>query len=94
MLEKITDGETYEVSLTNMLEAEMEVDTKPDTQPDTLGMYRALRADNPTPFGAYLKVQGSHRPQHLARTVRAHHGRWSRRIKADQGHAGTWCHRE
>lgn len=55
VLEKITDGETYEVCLTNMLEAEMEVDTEPDTQPDTLGMYRALRADNPTPFGAYLK---------------------------------------
>lgn len=51
MLEKIIDGETYEVCLTNMLEAEMEV----DTEPDTLGMYLALRADNPTPFGAYLK---------------------------------------
>nr|WP_232488744.1 aminodeoxychorismate synthase component I [Brevibacterium antiquum] len=59
VLEKITDGETYEVCLTNMLEAEMEVDTEPDTEPDTeldtLGMYLALRADNPTPFGAYLK---------------------------------------
>lgn len=55
VLEKITDGETYEVCLTNMLEAEMEMDTEPDTEPDTLGMYRALRADNPTPFGAYLK---------------------------------------
>ena len=51
VLEKITDGETYEVCLTNMLEAEMEV----DTEPDTLGMYLALRADNPTPFGVYLK---------------------------------------
>lgn len=50
VLEKITDGETYEVCLTNMLEADMEV----DTEPDTLGMYLALRADNPTPFGAYL----------------------------------------
>ena len=51
VLEKINDGETYEVCLTNMLEAEMEV----DTEPDTLGLYLALRADNPTPFGAYLK---------------------------------------
>lgn len=51
VLEKIIDGETYEVCLTNMLEAEMEV----DTEPDTLGMYLALRADNPTLFGAYLK---------------------------------------
>ncbi|TSI16219.1 aminodeoxychorismate synthase component I [Brevibacterium aurantiacum] len=51
VLEKITDGETYEVCLTNMLEAEMEV----DTELDTLGMYLALRSDNPTPFGAYLK---------------------------------------
>ena len=51
VLEKIIDGETYEVCLTNMLEAEMEV----DTELDSLGMYLALRADNPTPFGAYLK---------------------------------------
>ena len=40
MLEKIIDGETYEVCLTNMLEAEMEV----DTELDSLGMYLALRA--------------------------------------------------
>ncbi|PCC50136.1 aminodeoxychorismate synthase, component I [Brevibacterium aurantiacum] len=46
VLEKITDGETYEVCLTNMLEAEGEF--------DTLSAYLALRAQNPTPFGVYL----------------------------------------
>ena len=46
-LKKITDGETYEVCLTNMVEAEAEF--------EALGVYLALRADNPTPFGAYLK---------------------------------------
>lgn len=46
VLEKITDGETYEVCLTNTLEAEGEF--------DTLSAYLALRAQNPTPFGVYL----------------------------------------
>ncbi|WP_353843833.1 aminodeoxychorismate synthase component I [Brevibacterium sp. RIT 803] len=46
VLDKITDGETYEVCLTNMLEAEGEF--------DTLSEYLALRAQNPTPFGVYL----------------------------------------
>ncbi|HCG57018.1 MAG TPA: aminodeoxychorismate synthase component I [Brevibacterium sp.] len=45
-LDKITDGETYEVCLTNMLEAEGEF--------DTLSAYLALRTQNPTPFGVYL----------------------------------------
>lgn len=46
VLEKITDGETYEVCLTNMLETEGEF--------DTLSAYLALRTQNPTPFGVYL----------------------------------------
>lgn len=46
VLEKITDGETYEVCLTNMLETEGEF--------DTLSAYLALRAQNRTPFGVYL----------------------------------------
>ncbi|MDN6134514.1 MAG: aminodeoxychorismate synthase component I [Brevibacterium sp.] len=46
VLEKITDGETYEVCLTNMLETQGEF--------DTLSAYLALRAQNPTSFGVYL----------------------------------------
>lgn len=46
VLEKITDGETYEVCLTNMLETQGEF--------DTLSAYLALRTQNPTPFGVYL----------------------------------------
>lgn len=46
VLEKITDGETYEVCLTNMLEAEGEF--------DALSAYLALRTQNSTPFGVYL----------------------------------------
>lgn len=46
-LEKITDGETYEVCLTNTVEADAEF--------EALSAYLALRSDNPTPFGAYLK---------------------------------------
>lgn len=53
-LEKITDGESYEICLTNMLETEGGLDT---LNPDfgSLSAYFALRADNPTPFGVYLK---------------------------------------
>lgn len=56
-LEKITDGETYEVCLTNLIEARVEVDAEVDSEVDTLSMYLALRADNPTPFGAYLRCK-------------------------------------
>ncbi|WP_309130850.1 aminodeoxychorismate synthase component I [Brevibacterium sp.] len=42
----ITDGETYEVCLTTMLET-------PWTK-GPLATYRQLRTDNPTPFGAFL----------------------------------------
>lgn len=42
----ITDGETYEVCLTTMLETPWAC--------DPLTTYRQLRTDNPTPFGAFL----------------------------------------
>ncbi|RBP67820.1 para-aminobenzoate synthetase [Brevibacterium sanguinis] len=42
----ITDGETYEVCLTTMLETPWAC--------DPLTTYRRLRRDNPTPFGAFL----------------------------------------
>ncbi|WP_423059149.1 aminodeoxychorismate synthase component I [Brevibacterium linens] len=49
--EKITDGETYEVCLTNMLEGT----TDPHESP--LEMYLRLREDNPTPFGAFIRTR-------------------------------------
>ena len=49
--QKITDGETYEVCLTNMLEGS----ATPHETP--LEMYLQLRADNPTPFGAFIRTR-------------------------------------
>ncbi|WP_030165298.1 aminodeoxychorismate synthase component I [Spirillospora albida] len=46
----ISAGETYEVCLTNMLEADADLDPWP--------AYRALRAANPAPFAAYLRFGG------------------------------------
>ncbi|MGC2942169.1 aminodeoxychorismate synthase component I [Brevibacterium sp. FAM 24638] len=48
---EITDGETYEVCLTNMLEATV------DPREDALAMYLRLRQDNPTPFGAFIRTR-------------------------------------
>ena len=45
-LEQIAAGETYEVCLTNMIEA--------DAPPDAWQAYRFLRRANPVPFGALL----------------------------------------
>ncbi|UVI34768.1 aminodeoxychorismate synthase component I [Brevibacterium spongiae] len=49
--QKITDGETYEVCLTNMLEGT----ANPHETP--LDMYLRLRDDNPTPFGAFIRTR-------------------------------------
>ncbi|MGO2986424.1 MAG: aminodeoxychorismate synthase component I [Brevibacterium aurantiacum] len=49
--EKITDGETYEVCLTNMLGGTADPHESP------LEMYLRLRADNPTPFGAFIRTR-------------------------------------
>lgn len=49
--QKITDGETYEVCLTNMLEGS----ANPHETP--LDMYLRLREDNPTPFGAFIRTR-------------------------------------
>jgi para-aminobenzoate synthetase len=45
-LQEIAAGETYEVCLTNMIEA--------DAPPDAWQAYRFLRRGNPVPFGAFL----------------------------------------
>ncbi|MCU4297001.1 aminodeoxychorismate synthase component I [Brevibacterium permense] len=50
---EITDGETYEVCLTNMLEATA------DPHEDALAMYLRLRRDNPTPFGAFIRTRAA-----------------------------------
>ncbi|MFE1084485.1 aminodeoxychorismate synthase component I [Brevibacterium sediminis] len=49
--QKITDGETYEACLTNMLEGT----AAPHESP--LAKYLRLRADNPTPFGAFIRTR-------------------------------------
>ncbi|MCE4026636.1 aminodeoxychorismate synthase component I [Microbacterium sp. Au-Mic1] len=48
--EQIAAGETYEACLTNLLQA--------DTAIDPLPAYLALRAQNPAPFGAFLRIDG------------------------------------
>ena len=49
--QEITDGETYEVCLTNMLQATI------DPHEDALAMYLRLRQDNPTLFGAFIRTR-------------------------------------
>lgn len=46
-LEKIYEGETYQVCLTNQLHT--------DTTPDPLTFYRRLRQVNPAPYSAFLR---------------------------------------
>ncbi|MBS1907234.1 MAG: aminodeoxychorismate synthase component I [Actinobacteria bacterium] len=50
--EEIAAGETYEVCLTNLLHA-----PAPDGW-DPLAAYLTLRAQNPAPFGAFLRIDG------------------------------------
>jgi para-aminobenzoate synthetase len=46
--ERLRDGETYEVCLTNQISADVEA--------DPLDLYRLLRHVNPAPFSAYLRL--------------------------------------
>lgn len=49
--QEITDGETYEVCLTNILEGTVESEEK------ALSMYLRLRDEHPTPFGAFIRTR-------------------------------------
>lgn len=55
----ISAGETYEACLTTTLEVTPGKSMQEQGTPDTLGLYRRLRADNPAPFGAYLRLPGA-----------------------------------
>jgi para-aminobenzoate synthetase len=46
--ELLTEGETYEVCLTNKL--------RTDARPDPLALYRRLRRVNPAPFSSFLRI--------------------------------------
>ena len=47
-LERLQEGDSYEICLTNQLQAEMDV--------DPLDLYRRLRQVNPAPFASYLRL--------------------------------------
>jgi para-aminobenzoate synthetase len=47
--ERLLDGDTYEVCLTNQISAAV------DPAPDPLALYRELRRVNPAPFASYLR---------------------------------------
>jgi para-aminobenzoate synthetase len=49
--QRLTEGETYEICLTNRITAEVSV--------DPLALYRNLRRVNPAPFSAYLRFGSS-----------------------------------
>ncbi len=70
--QRLLDGETYEVCLTNQIVADM------DPAPDPLTLYRTLRRVNPAPFAAFLRFGDmavlSSSPERLLRVGR---DRWA-----------------
>jgi para-aminobenzoate synthetase len=51
--ERLLDGDTYEVCLTNQISAAV------DPAPDPLELYRELRRVNPAPFASYMRLGGT-----------------------------------
>jgi para-aminobenzoate synthetase len=70
--QRLLDGETYEVCLTNQIVADI------DPAPDPLTLYRTLRRVNPAPFAAFLRFGDtavlSSSPERLLRVGR---DRWA-----------------
>ncbi|HEU5063735.1 MAG TPA: aminodeoxychorismate synthase component I [Solirubrobacterales bacterium] len=66
-LERLREGESYEICLTNQLQAELDV--------DPLDLYRRLRRANPAPFASYLRFGDlavlSSSPERFLRVSRA-----------------------
>jgi para-aminobenzoate synthetase len=56
-LNKINQGETYEVCLTTQLSAPLVLD---ETSPSPYTCYQHLRKNNPAPYGAFLSFEGIH----------------------------------
>jgi para-aminobenzoate synthetase len=51
----LAEGETYEVCLTNAVQADLRDGDGETDPPDPLALYRALRRANPAPYSAYLR---------------------------------------
>ncbi|HYI80344.1 MAG TPA: aminodeoxychorismate synthase component I [Thermoleophilaceae bacterium] len=68
--ERLLDGDTYEVCLTNQIAANV------DPAPDSLALYRELRRVNPAPFASYLRFEAaavlSSSPERFLRVGRDH----------------------
>ncbi len=56
--QRLIEGETYEICLTNKITAEV--------TPDPLALYRNLRRINPAPFSAFLRFGEVRRTELLA----------------------------
>ncbi len=76
--QRLFEGETYEVCLTNKIAAEIAADPLP--------LYRTLRRVNPAPFSAFLRFGEHRRAELLARALPQRRPRPLGRGEADQGH--------
>ena len=75
---EIFEGESYEICLTTELHSDGAI--------EPLAAYRALRARNPAPHAALLRLGDVSVLELLARALPARRPRADRRVQADQGH--------